>query len=95
MKITTQGNGIKIGKRMEEKIAGKLTKFDKYFGEEGSFSINIHPEGGLKKVEITLKLQNHIFRAEAKDDDILNAVDRTVDKLESQIRRQKTGIRKQ
>ena len=74
MKITTQGNGIKIGKRLEEKIAGKLAKFDKYFGEEGSFNIKIHPEKELKKVEITLKLQNHIFRAEAKDEDILNAV---------------------
>ena len=29
MKITTQGNGIKIGKRLEEKIASKLAKFDK------------------------------------------------------------------
>ena len=53
------------------------------------------PERELKKVEITLKLQNHIFRAEAKDDDILNAVDRTVDKLESQIRKQKTRIQRQ
>ncbi|MBP5416457.1 MAG: ribosome-associated translation inhibitor RaiA [Clostridiales bacterium] len=95
MKITTQGNGIKIGTRLEEKIAGKLAKFDKYFGEEGSFNIKIHPEREQKKVEITLKLQNHIFRAEAKDGDILNAVDRTVDKLESQIRKQKTRIQRQ
>ena len=65
------------------------------FGEEGSFNIKIHPERELKKVEITLKLQNHIFRAEAKDGDILNAVDRTVDKLESQIRKQKTRIQRQ
>jgi ribosome-associated translation inhibitor RaiA len=30
-------------------------------------------------------LQNRIYRAEAKDEEILTAVDRTVDKLESQI----------
>ncbi|HOO61026.1 MAG TPA: ribosome-associated translation inhibitor RaiA [Bacillota bacterium] len=95
MKITTQGNGIRIGSRLEEKIAGKLAKFDKYFGEEGSFNIKIHPEREMKKVEITLKLQNRIYRAEARDEDILNAVDRTVDKLESQIRKQKTRIQNQ
>ena len=30
MKITTQGNGIRIGTRLEEKIASKMSKFDKY-----------------------------------------------------------------
>ena len=55
MKITTQGNGIKIGKRLEEKIAGKLAKFDKYFGEEGSFNIKIHPERELKKLSGKVK----------------------------------------
>lgn len=99
MKITTQGNGIHVGDRLEEKIADKLSKFNKYFGEEGVFSIKIRPERDdrhdVKKVEITLKLQNHIYRAEARDEEILTAVDRTVDKLESQIRRQKTRIEKQ
>ena len=77
----------------------KLAKFNKYFGEEGTFSIKIRPERDdrhdVKKVEITLKLQNRIYRAEAKDEEILTAVDRTVDKLESQIRRQRTRIEKQ
>ena len=45
MKITTQGNGIKIGKRLEEKIAGKLAKFDKYFGEEGRPDKEIRKDG--------------------------------------------------
>jgi len=99
MKITTQGIGFHVGDRLEEKISDKLSKFNKYFGEEGTFSIKIRPERDdrhdAKKVEITLKLQNHIYRAEAKDEEILTAVDRTVDKLESQIRRQKTRIEKQ
>jgi len=95
MKITTQGIGIHVGERLEEKIADKLSKFSKYFGEDGVFIIKVRPERDIKKVEITLKLENHIYRAEAKDEEILSAVDRTVDKLESQIRRQKTRIEKQ
>lgn len=95
MKITTQGIGIHVGQRLEEKISDKLSKFNKYFGEEAAFSVKIRPERDVKKVEITLRLQNHIYRAEAKDEEILTAVDRTVDKLESQIRRQKSRIQKQ
>jgi len=95
MKITTQGIGIHVGDRLEEKIADKLTKFNKYFGEDAAFTIKVRPERDIKKVEITLRLENHIYRAEAKDEEILSAVDRTVDKLESQIRRQKSRIEKQ
>ncbi|MCQ2466365.1 MAG: ribosome-associated translation inhibitor RaiA [Clostridia bacterium] len=95
MKITTQGKGIKIGTRLEQKIADKMSKFDKYFGEEGTFNVRIRPEGDTMVVEITLKLNNKIYRAEAKDDEILSAVDKTIDKLESQIRKQKTKFLKQ
>ena len=72
MKITTQGNGIRIGERLEGKITDKMRKFDKYFGDEGSFNVRIRPEGSQMVVEITMKL----------------------DKLESQIRRQKTKFLK-
>lgn len=95
MKITTQGKGIRIGSRLEQKIADKMGKFDKYFGDEGSFNVRIRPEGDVMVVEITLKLNNKIYRAEAKDDEILTAVDKTIDKLESQIRKQKTKFLKQ
>ena len=94
MKITTQGNGIKIGTRLEGKIADKMKKFDKYFGDEGSLNVRIRPEGNKMVAEITLKSEYQIYRAEAKDEEILTALDRTVDKLESQIRRQKTKFLK-
>ena len=94
MKITTQGNGIKIGTRLEGKIVDKMSKFDRYFGDEGSFNVRIRPEGGRMVVEVTLKLDGKIYRAEARDEEILTAVDKTVDKLESQIRRQKTKFLK-
>lgn len=94
MKITTQGNGIKIGTRLETKIADKMSKFDKYFGEDGSINVKIRPEGNRMVVEITSKLNDKILRAEARDEEILTAVDKTVDKLESQIRRQKTKLMK-
>lgn len=94
MKITTQGNGIKIGERLQKKITDKISKFSKYFGDEGTMNIRIRPEGKKYVVELTLKADGKIYRAEAVDEEILNAVDKTVDKLESQIRKQKTKFLK-
>ena len=94
MKITTQGKGIKIGTRLEQKIVDKMSKFDKYFGDEGSFNVRIRPEGTRMVVEITIKLDGKILRAEARDEEILSAVDKSIDKLESQIRKQKTKFLK-
>lgn len=94
MKITTQGKGIKIGTRLEQKIVDKMGKFDKYFGDEGSFNVRIRPEGTQMVVEITIKLDGKILRAEARDEEILSAVDKAIDKLESQIRKQKTKFLK-
>ena len=94
MKVTTQGLGINIGERLEEKIADKFAKFGRYFGEDAQILVKVRPEKDQKKVEITLKVQNHVHRAESKSEDVLAAVDRTVEKLESQIRKQKTKIEK-
>ena len=94
MKVTTQGLGLRIGDKLEEKIAGKLGKFERYFGDKAQTIVKIRPEKDLKRVEITLKVQNHLYRAEAKNEDILAAVDSTVEKLESQIRKQRTKIEK-
>ena len=94
MKITTQGNGIRIGNRLEEKIASKMSKFNKFSGDDGTLNVRIRPDGPDMVVEITMEFGGKILRAEACDEDILTAVDRTVDKLESQIRRQKTKFLK-
>ncbi|SDX81017.1 putative sigma-54 modulation protein [Ruminococcaceae bacterium YAD3003] len=94
MKITTQGNGIRIGNRLEEKIAAKMSKFNKFSGDDGTLNVRIRPDGPDMVVEITMEFGGKILRAEACDEDILTAVDRTVDKLESQIRRQKTKFLK-
>ena len=94
MKLTTQGVGIRIGERLEEKIESKFNKFNRYFGEDFQVHVKVHPEKDLKRVELTFRVKSHIYRAEAKDEDILTAIDKTVDKLESQIHKQKTKFEK-
>ena len=50
MKITTQGNGIRIGNRLEEKIAAKMSKFNKFSGDDGTLNVRIrrYRDGGRR-----------------------------------------------
>ena len=59
--------------------------------EKSSADMNIHLWGNVLHY---VKADGKIYRAEAVDEEILTAVDKTVDKLESQIRRQKTKFLK-
>ncbi len=45
-----------------------------------------------QKIEVTIPTKFAILRAEVVDDDLYAAIDKVVDKLEDQIRRQKTRL---
>ena len=47
-----------------------------------------------QKIEVTVPTRCAILRTEVADDDLYKAIDRAIDKLEDQIRRQKTRIEK-
>ena len=47
-----------------------------------------------QKIEVTIPTKYAILRAEVVDDDLYAAIDLVIDKLEDQIRRQKTRIQK-
>ena len=95
MKININGKGIKIDELLRQRIEEKLGKFNRIFGDEAVANVKVRPEGDQKIIEVTLKIQNHFYRAETIADDIFTALDQTVEVLEGQIRKHKTKIEKQ
>ena len=57
-----------------------------------SVLIRTYPD--KQKIEVTIPTRFAILRTEVADDDLYKAIDRAIDKLEDQIRRQKTRIEK-
>ena len=94
MKITTQGNGIRIGTRLEEKIASKMSKFDKFFGDETEAFVTCKVRKGVKIIEITVNYGGTTFRCEEESDTFITALDRAVEGLDRQIRKNKTRLEK-
>ncbi len=97
MKISVRGDKIKVTESMDNYITEKLKKIDKYLDnpEEVRASVVARVEKKGQKVEITIPLKNFILRAEETQEDIYAAVDMIVDKIERQIRKNKTKLASQ
>ena len=94
MKISARGKNIEITEAIQQKISKKLSKLDKYFivsdNVEAKVLCRVYPYG--QKLEITIPTEYVLLRAEVVDDDLYNAIDLAIDKLEGQIRKYKTRL---
>ena len=97
MKISVRGDKIKVTEAMNNYVVEKLKKIDKYLDEPEAVSANVvvRVEKQGQKVEITIPLKNFMLRAEETQEDIYAAVDTIVDKIERQIRKNKTKLESQ
>ena len=75
-------------------IEKRLERLSKFFADETEAVIKLSTEGKKEKIEITV-LENGIFyRSEESDDKMQCALDRAVDIIERQIRKNKTKLQK-
>ena len=94
MKVSIRGKNIQLTEGIETKITKKLGTLDKYFivsdEVEAKVLIRVYPVG--QKIEVTIPTEYVLLRAEVVDQDLYNAIDLVVDKLEGQIRKYKTRL---
>ena len=94
MKITVVGRQMSVWDSTKEMAEKKLMKLDKYFDDEASATITFSCKRERDNVEITIYGANTIFRGEVEDTSFQNAVDRCVDMIDRQIRKNKTRLEK-
>ena len=97
MKYSIKGKNIQVTEAMEEYISSRVDNLDKYFiiDEETTAKILVRVYNSDQKIEITIPTKFAILRAEARDKDLYAAVDKVVEKLEGQLRKQKTKLKNQ
>ena len=97
MKISVRGDKVKVTEAMNNYVVEKLKKIDKYLDDPEAVNANVvvRVEKQGQKVEITIPLKNFMLRAEETQEDIYAAVDTIVDKIERQIRKNKTKLESQ
>lgn len=94
MEIVIRGDKLEITEAMKSYIEEKISKLDKYL--ENSDNVKAKVVAKVKSpyqiVEVTIPLKSLILRSEEKQQDIYAAIDIAVDKLERQIRKNKTKL---
>lgn len=94
MRFEIIGKNITVTPAMKEKIEAKLSTLDKYLlidpNTIARVVARVYPNS--QKVEVTIPTKIGILRTEVVNDDFYAAVDLAIDKLEDQIRRQKTRL---
>jgi len=96
MRTNIHGNKIKITSAINDYIENKLGKLDKYLEnpDEVTANVLVKVKGKDQTVEVTIPAKKFILRAEDTHNDLYAAIDLVTDKLERQIRKNKTRIKK-
>lgn len=93
MKVQVRGkNGFNVTRAIENHAIHKLEKIERYFKEELDAFVVCKIYKDHHKVEVTIPTKYYTMRAEVGNPDMYAAIDLTVDKLESQIRKHKSKI---
>ena len=94
MKVKVHGKDLSVSNDMVERITYKLSFLDKYIliDDETTAQVIVKKHGNNIKLEVTVPTKVGYLRSEVIDKDIRNAIDDSIDKLEDQLRRQKTRL---
>ncbi|MBE6830741.1 MAG: ribosome-associated translation inhibitor RaiA [Ruminococcaceae bacterium] len=95
MKITVTGRKVNLRDNFKELAAKKLSRFDRVFDEDAQANVVVTLERNRQTVEITIKSRGMIYRAEATDFEMNDALDQVVSALGRQIRKNKTRLEKE
>lgn len=94
MKISIYGKQMTVRDSLKVAVEKKLSKFDKFFGEDTEAFVTCRTRKGVKIIEITVNYGGSTFRCEEESDTFLSALDRAIEGLERQIRKNKTRLEK-
>ena len=96
MKFNIYGKNVSVTDSMRDRIEKKLSFLEKYFliDEDTTANVVVKVYPIYQKIEVTIPVKLGLLRAEATHEDFYSAIDIAIDKLEDQIRRQKTRLSK-
>ena len=94
MTITYTARKVTLRDNFKERVEKKLAKFQKIFSDKAEAHVVVTVEKNRQTVEITIRDNKMIYRAESTMSEINDALDRVVDILMRQIRKNKTRLEK-
>ena len=94
MNITYTARKVNLRDNVKERVEKKLSKFKKIFSDEAVAHVVVTLEKNRQTVEITIRDNRMVYRAESTQSEMNDALDRVIDILTRQIRKNKTRLEK-
>ena len=96
MKFTIRGKKLEVTDAIKTYVEEKIGRLDKYFEKPDNISANVlmRLSGKDQVVEVTINTHGLILRGEESNKDLYASIDLVTDKIERQIRKNKTKIHK-
>lgn len=94
MKITYTARKVTLKDNFKERVEKKLKKFEKLFSEDAAVNVVVTLEKNRQTVEITIRDNGMVYRAESTMSEMNDALDKVNDMLMRQIRKNKTRLEK-
>lgn len=93
MKYNIRGDKMAVTEAIKDYTETKLGRLEKYFkDDEITANVLTKVRGNSQIVEVTIPTNKFILRSEEENEDLYAAIDLVTDKLERQIRKNKTRL---
>ena len=93
MKYNIRGDKMVITDAIKEYTENKLSRLEKYFKDDDiKANVLAKVRGNSQIVEVTIPTSKYVLRSEEENEDLYAAIDLVTDKLERQIRKNKTRL---
>ena len=94
MQLIVKGRNMEVNDRLKEYVEKKLGKMDRYLPDIQEIRVELAEEKSRKSsereiVQVTMRSNGTLLRAEERNSDIYSAIDAVADKLHGQIARYK------
>ena len=95
MKKNIRGDKLVVTESIKAYIDEKIEKLQKYFDSDDiEAKVVIKVSNNKQIIEVTIPTNKYTLRAEESNNDLYAAIDLVIDKLEGQIRKNKTKLNK-
>ncbi|MBQ9514558.1 MAG: ribosome-associated translation inhibitor RaiA [Ruminococcus sp.] len=94
MKITYTARKVNLRDNFKDRVEKKLGKFNKIFSDDAQAFVVVTVDKSSQTVEITIKDNHMVYRAEKTMPEMNDALDKCVDVLGRQLRKNKAKLEK-
>lgn len=92
MKVKVVSKNIEVTPAIKEMVEKKISKLDKYFDPNIEAKATLSVQKNSQIVEVTIPFNGVILRVEESTEDMYKSIDLVEEKLQRQIRKQKTKL---